>query len=99
MAYRPTKIRPREEPMLKPGTKKIVCVWPDEGQWIVSIDVVSEEYGDHWNSGAIRTSTEDVCDEYEWALEEGRKLAKTLDLPLYSQDECGTPIRETTGEL
>lgn len=71
--------------------KKIVCVWPEDGQWIVSVDRVAEEYGPDSNTGAISTRTVDVCSLQDDAVEEGRELAKKLGVECYAQDENGVP--------
>ena len=61
--------------------KKIVGLWPDDGQWIISADVVDQ------SGAALSTDTLDVLSDYT----EARHAA------LVAASERGVPAYEDTG--
>jgi hypothetical protein len=73
------------------STKKIIGVWPDGDEWIVSRDTVSAEYSDENNMGAIYTVTEYVCETREEAIEQALLISDSL--PIYEQDARGITSR------
>jgi hypothetical protein len=71
--------------------KTIIAVWPDGETWIVSKDRVEDAYTDGNNTGAISTTTLDVCDTNEDAIQVARQIAGDEMLPIYEQDQQGVP--------
>jgi hypothetical protein len=71
--------------------KTIITVWPDSDSWIVSEDRVKDTYRCGTNTGAIRTTTLDVCDTYDEAIQRAREIAIERMLPVYEQNQQGIP--------
>jgi hypothetical protein len=75
----------------KKKMKTIITAWPDSDSWIVSEDRVEDTYQGGTNTGAIRTTTLDVCDTYDEAIHRAREIALERMLPAYEQDRQGSP--------
>ncbi len=74
--------------------KTIIAVWPDkDNSWIVSEDRVEDTYRAGTNTGAMRTTTLDVCDTYASAISLARRIASSRMLPAYEHDRQGSPKR------